>query len=219
MTSIPEPQPPEPAEQDAQAPTAPSTPITPSVRPWRARAAEAARPSGPAPTTPPSEVSFSIGRIVGAHGIRGEVKMEIHSDRPERLKQLRRVYFNDDPTPRRLRSVRLHANQALLTFPDITDRDTAQALRGTLVRISGSQARPLEEGEFYHYQLLGLSVYDEAGQLLGKLEEILESGEVDIYVVRNEDKREQLFPALKEVVLEIDPTADRVVVRPQVWDE
>jgi 16S rRNA processing protein RimM len=214
LTSIPETPATEPVEpEDAPAP------VVPPVRPWRARAAESARPSGPTPSTPPAEVFFSIGRIVGAHGIRGEVKMEIHSDRPERLKQLRRVYFNDDPTPRRLRGVRLHANQALLTFDDITDRDTAQALRGTLVRISGSQARPLEDGEFYHYQLIGLSVYDEAGQLLGKLEEILEAGEVDIYIVRDAERHEHLFPALKDVVLEIDPTADRVVVRPQVWEE
>jgi 16S rRNA processing protein RimM len=215
LTSTPKP--PEPPNPPVG--SAPNAPAARPTRPWRARAAEAARPSGPAPATPPSEVFFSIGRIVGAHGIRGEVKLEIHSDRPERLKQLRRVYFNDDPTPRRLRSVRLHGNQALLTFPDITDRDTAQALRGTLVHISGSQARPLEDGEFYHYQLIGLSVYDEAGQLLGKLEEILEAGEVDIYIVRDADKREHLFPALKEVVLEIDPAADRMVVRPQVWDE
>jgi 16S rRNA processing protein RimM len=116
-------------------------------------------------------------------------------------------------------AVRLHGRQALLTFPDITDRDAAAALRGTVVRISGSQAQPLEEGEFYHYQLVGLSVYDEAGNRLGTLAEILEAGEVDVYVVRDDAGAEQLFPALKEVVLEIDPHADRVVVRPQVWEE
>ena len=144
--------------------------------------------------------------------------MEIYTDAPERLPSLRRVYFDDDPAPRRLAGVRLHANQALLTFDDITDRDSAAALRGTLVRIAGSQAKPLETGEFYHYQLIGLSVYNEAGQPLGKLAEILEAGEVDIYVVRDEQRREQLFPALKDVVLEIDPAHDRVVVRPQVWE-
>jgi 16S rRNA processing protein RimM len=164
-------------------------------------------------------VYFAIGRIVGAHGIRGEAKMEIYSDAPDRLLDLRRVYFNDDPTPHRLSGVRLHGRQALLTFPDITDRDAAAALRGTIVRISGSQARPLEEGGFYHYQLIGLSVYLESGEALGTLTDILEAGEVDVYVVRDSAGREQLFPALNDVVLEIDPLADRVVVRPQVWDE
>jgi 16S rRNA processing protein RimM len=168
--------------------------------------------------TPPSEVSFAVGRIVGAHGVQGEVKMEIHTHFPQRLTDLRRVYFNDDPTPHRVSGVRFHANQALLRFPDITDRDAAQALRGTIVRIAGSQAKPLEEGEFYHYQLIGLAVYDEAGTLLGTLSDILEAGEVDVYVVRNAQRRELLFPALRDVVLEIDPGANRVVVRPQEWE-
>jgi 16S rRNA processing protein RimM len=164
-------------------------------------------------------VLFAVGRIVGAHGVRGEVKMEIHTHFPERLLGLRRVYFDDDPTPHRVSGVRYHGNQALLTFPDINDRDAAAALRGTVVRIAGSQAQPLEADEFFHYQLIGLAVYDETGRQLGTLSEILESGEVDVYVVRSADGREQLFPALRDVVLEIDPQANRVVVRPQQWED
>jgi 16S rRNA processing protein RimM len=163
-------------------------------------------------------VFFSVGRIVGAHGIRGEVKMEIHSHFPERLTSLRRVYFDEDPTPQPVTSVRLHGNQALLTFPGVTDRDAAAQLRGTVVRIAGSQAKPLEEGEFFHYQLIGLNVVDEDGRPQGRLADILEAGEVDIYVVRDDSGREQLFPALRDVVLDIDPQAGRIVVRPQEWE-
>ena len=162
---------------------------------------------------------LAVGRIVGAHGIRGEVKLEIMTDDPDQLPELRRVYFDDDPTPRRLAGARFHGRQALLTFPEITDRDAADALRGTIIRIAGTQAKPPAEGEFYHYQLIGLSVYDESGELLGKLAEIVPAGEVDVYVVRDRRGKEQLFPALKEVVLEIDPAADRVVVRPQEWED
>jgi 16S rRNA processing protein RimM len=164
-------------------------------------------------------VLFAVGRIVGAHGVQGEVKMEIHTHFPERLLELRRVFFNDDPTPRRVSGVRFHGNQALLRFPEVNDRDSAAAMRGTVIRIAGSQAKPLEEGEFYHYQLIGLAVFDEAGQPLGTLTDILESGEVDVYVVRDVQGREHLFPALRDVVLEVDPQANRVVVRPQTWDE
>jgi 16S rRNA processing protein RimM len=167
----------------------------------------------------PEEVFLAVGRVVGAHGIRGEVKIEVFTDDPDQLPDLRRVYFDDDLTPRRLTGVRFHGRQALLTFPDITDRDAAEALRGTTIRISGSQIRPPSEGEFFHYQLIGLSVYDESGAVLGRLAEIITAGEVDVYVVRDRQGREQLFPALKDVVLEIDPQADRVVVRPQVWED
>jgi len=197
---------------DATSPTPPR-----SRTPWREQ--KPAGPTNPDPSTPPEQVFFAVGRIVGAHGIRGEAKMEIFTDDPDHLLDLRRVYFNDDPTPHRLTGVRFHARQALLTFPDITDRDTAEALRGTIIRISGSQARPPEEGEFYHYQLIGLSVYNEAGTQLGKLTEILEAGEVDTYVVRDESGAEHLFPALKDVVLDINPAEDRVIVRPLVWED
>jgi 16S rRNA processing protein RimM len=194
---------------DAGTPERPRTP-------WRE--VKPPGPTNPDPTTPPAEVFFAVGRIVGAHGIRGEAKMEIFTDNPDHLLDLRRVYFDDDPTPRRLTGVRFHARQALLTFPDISDRDAAEALRGTIVRISGSQAKPPAEGEFYHYQLIGLAVQDEAGNPLGTLTEILEAGEVDTYVVRDEDGGEQLFPALKDVVLDISPAENRVVVRPLVWE-
>ena len=145
--------------------------------------------------------------------------MDVFSNNPERLTELRRVYFNDDPNPQRVTGARFHARQLLLTFPDVTDRTAAEELRGTVVRVSGSQLRQLDEGEFYHYQIIGLSVYDEAGNQLGNLAEIIEAGEVDVYVVRDRAGKEQLFPALKEVVLEIDPAADRIVVRPQEWEE
>lgn len=151
--------------------------------------------------------------------MRGEAKMEIYSQHPERIPQLRRVYFNDDPAPVRLLGARLHGGQALLRLEGVVDRDAAEALRGTLVRISGSQAKPLEEGEFYHYQLIGLAVFLEDGTPLGELSEIIESGEVDVYVVRRPDGGEDLFPALHDVVLEIDPVGNRVVVRPQVWED
>jgi 16S rRNA processing protein RimM len=176
-------------------------------------------PTNPDPTTPPEEARLAVGRIVGAHGIRGEVKMDVFSDHPDRLAGIRRVYFNDDPNPRPVRSARFHGRQLLLTFAEINDRDAAEDLRGTTVRVSGSQLPPLEDGAFYHYQLIGLSVYLESGEKLGTLSEIIESGEVDIYVVRERSGREQLFPALKDVVLDIDPAADRVVVRPQVWED
>jgi 16S rRNA processing protein RimM len=210
----------QPSPSDLPAPSsepASDTPPRTRSRPWRQ--SRQAGPTNPDPDTPPGDVYFAIGRVVGAHGIRGEVKLEIYSDDPDHLRELRRVYFNDDPTPRRLANVRFHGRQALLTFPDITDRDAAEALRGTIVRISGTQARPLAEGEFFLYQLVGLTVVNEADEELGRLTDIIQAGEVDVYVVRDSNGQEQLFPALKEVVLDIDPGAGRMVVRPQVWEE
>lgn len=145
--------------------------------------------------------------------------MDILTDRPERIADLRRVYFDDDPTPVPLAAVRSMPKQMLLKFPHINDRDAAAALRGTIVRVAGNQLPPLEDDVFYHYQLIDLDVFDEAGTPLGKLAQILSAGEVDVYVVRDQQGKEQLFPALKDVVIEIDIAAGRAVVRPPEWDD
>jgi len=145
--------------------------------------------------------------------------MDILTDRPERITDLRRVYFDDDPTPVPLAGVRATPKQMLLRFPHINDRDAAAELRGTIVRVAGNQLPPLEDDAYYHYQLIDLEVFDEAGAPLGKLAQILSAGEVDVYVVRDRQGKEQLFPALKDVVLDIDIAAGRVIVRPPEWDD
>jgi 16S rRNA processing protein RimM len=186
-------------------------------RPWRQQSAGAQDTL--AADTPPEEALLAVGRIVGVHGVRGEVKMDIYSDRPEEIPKLLRVFLNDDPTPHAITKARQTGTRAVLKLEGINTRDDAETLRGAIVRIRADQLKARDEDAFYHYQLIGLSVYQEDGTPIGTLAEIIETGEVDVYVVRNENGRDQLFPALKDVVLEIDPTANRVVVRPLVYED
>lgn len=186
-------------------------------RPWRQKPGNT--PDTLGADTPPQEALLVIGRIVGVHGIRGEVKMDIYSDRPEEVPKLLRVYFNDDPTPHIIMKVRQNGLRAVLKLDGIDTRDDAETLRGTIVRIRANQLKARDEDAFYHYQLIGLNVYHEDGTSIGTLAEIIETGEVDVYVVRNENSRDQLFPALKDVVLEINPAANRVVVRPLEYED
>lgn len=160
-----------------------------------------------------------VGRIVGVHGVRGEVKMDVYSDRPEEIPRLRRIYFDNDPTPRAIQRPRGSERQAILKIAGVDSRDAAEALRGTIVRVKGNQLSPREDGSYYHYQLVGLQVYLEDGAHIGSLAEVLETGEVDVYVVRDTAGREQLFPALQDVVLQIDPPAGRMVVRPLEYED
>ncbi len=160
-----------------------------------------------------------VGKIVGTHGVRGEVKMDIYSDRPEEIQRLRRIYLEDDPTPRTISRPRGTERQAILRISGVESRDDAEALRGSLVRIKGDQLSPREDGSFYHFQIVGLRVLLEDGTSIGTVHEILETGEVDVYVVRDEHGREQLFPALADVVLEINPPAGTMLVRPLVYED
>jgi 16S rRNA processing protein RimM len=169
--------------------------------------------------TPLEDVMLVVGRIVGTHGVRGEVKMDIYSDRPEEIPKLRRIYLNDDPTPRPIQRPRGSERQAILKITGVDTREEAEALRGTIVRIKGNQLSPREDDSYYHYQLVGLHVFLEDGTHIGSLAEVLETGEVDVYVVRDDAGREQLFPALKDVVLDIDPSAGKMVVRPLMYED
>lgn len=171
-------------------------------------------------TTPPEAARLAIGVIVGAHGVAGQVRMLIWTHFPERIPEIKQVFLDDDPEPRRLKSARVQGNIAVLTIEGVASRDAAEALRGKIVRVGPGDAAPLGEDEYYQYQLIGLEVFDEAGNRLGELVDILETGANDVYVVRDERGAETLLPALKDVILEIDLERGRIIARPlQYYEE
>ena len=166
------------------------------------------------PTGSSEPQRLSIGVIVGPHGVRGQLKMQIWTHFPERIPRLKTIYFDESDEPRRLRRATVNATIALLDIEGSESRDEAARYRGAVVRIPAGEAAPLEEGEFFHHQIIGLPVFNEEGQPLGEVTDILETGANDVYVVRDAEGRENLFPALESVVLSIDPEARRMVVRP-----
>ena len=157
---------------------------------------------------------LAIGVIIAPHGTRGDVRMQIWTHFPEHLASIGEVFLGDEERPRRLRRVGASRGHATLSIQGITSRDAAEELRGTVVRIDRSQAVPLEEGEFYHFELIGLNVETEAGESLGTVAEIIETGANDVYVVENAEGKETLIPALKAVVPVIDLEAGKMIVRP-----
>lgn len=146
---------------------------------------------------------LAIGEIVAPRGVLGELRVQIISDEPNRFLALTHVYLGPEHTEFSVRRSRVHKGQALLQLFGVDDRDAAEAWRGATVYVSLDEAVPLEEGEFYHYQVLGLDVVTDAGESLGRLREILPTGANDVYVVRGK-RGEILLPAIKDVVLEID---------------
>ncbi len=193
-----------------------------------ARAKRVLRPSrgqrlmdsaGPDPATPVERVRLAIGALVGVHGLDGEVKLRLFTDDPEHLATLKRVYVGDESQPRRLLGVRFHAGQALLRLEGVASPEEGMALRGRTLRIVGTDARPLEPGEYFLYQLIGLQVVDEEGSSLGRVTDLMETGAHDVFVVTPSNGPDQLFPNHPEVVLDIDPAHGRIIVRPLVYDE
>jgi len=162
---------------------------------------------------------LAIGRIVRPHGVRGELRAAILTDYPDRLQtvfaqHLRTLYVGRTHRPFTLTNVRFHQGAMLLTFKECTTRDEADALRGALVEIPLEDAIPLEEGEYYHFQLIGMRVETEEGEVLGDIVDTFTApGANDVFVVHG-SRGEILIPAIEDVVMSLDVEAGKVVIRP-----
>lgn len=152
-----------------------------------------------------------IGRVLRPWGTQGEVKVEIMTDFPDRFSLLRKVYLGPKAVPFNLERFRLHQGAALLKLEGCYDRTTAEKLCGQLVQIPLEEAMPLEEGEYYEHQIVGLAVWTVRGQYLGTVDEVIFTAANEVYVVRGEG-REILIPAIEGVVLEIDLAQGRLIV-------
>lgn len=166
---------------------------------------------------PPEPRFLAVGQIVGVHGVRGELKVDLLTEDPHRFRLLKRVFLGlegEEPVPWPLMGYRLHKGRALLKLANCDDRTAAETLRGYLVLVPREEAIPLEEGEYFEHQILGLEVWTPVGEHLGKVVEILYTGANDVYVVHSAGpaRHEILIPAIEEVVLEFDLDGGRLVV-------
>jgi len=159
---------------------------------------------------------LSIGEVVRPHGVRGELRVRILTEYPERLNIHTHFYlahpaFTEKVYRYAVERMRLRRDVLLLKLEGCDDRTAAEALRGMLVQIPLEDAVPLEEGEYYLFQLLGVDVETEQGEWLGRIVEVLETGANDVYVVRG-PRGEVLVPAIGEVVRSLDLAAKRMVI-------
>ena len=152
-----------------------------------------------------------IGRVAKPWGIQGEVKVKIMTDTPDRFALLRKVYLGPEAVPFALEGFRLHKGSALLKLEGCHDRAAIEKLRGQLVQIPIEEAMPLEQDEYYEYQIVGLAVWTAGGECLGTVYEIISTGSNDVYVVRGRG-RDILIPAIEDVVLEVNLAKRRLIV-------
>lgn len=165
------------------------------------------------PDRQPTTGYFVIGQIVGVHGIRGEVKVTVMTDYPERYRPGARVYLGTerDCAPTEIQTARPHKGVMLVKLSTVPDRTLAETLQGQYLLIPAAQAMPLAEHEYYAHDLIGLAVETASGEALGRLTEILYTGANDVYVVAGPGG-EVLLPALREVIVGVDLAAGKMTV-------
>jgi 16S rRNA processing protein RimM len=170
---------------------------------------------GPKPDDDISQIKLQVAVIERPHGVQGEIRARITTDTPDRLIKLKSIFLGNEKFARRVLGARYHQDRILFKLEGIATPEAVKALSGTPLRIMGSQAAPLAEGEYFIFQLIDNEVVDEAGTVIGTLIDIMETGANEVYVVsRGDDTPDLLLPNIPSVVLNIDTAAKRITVRP-----
>lgn len=157
---------------------------------------------------------LAVGRVTKPHGVHGEVRVELLTDRPERFGWLEAIYVGErDPRRVGVVSARQHGAFVLLKLDGYSTRTEAELLRNELLQVPEDEAIPLEEGEYFLHQLLGLAVVTEDGRDLGRLTSVLETGANNVFVIQGL-QGEVLVPDIPDVVMAVDIDGGRIIIRP-----
>ncbi|AYC31986.1 ribosome maturation factor RimM [Pseudomonas cavernae] len=162
-----------------------------------------------------------IGKIVSVHGVRGEVKVYSFTDPIDNLLSYRHWTLRRDGEIRQVELLKGRSQNKVLVakLKGLDDRDQARTLAGFEICVLRSLLPQLTDGDYYWFQLEGLKVIDQAGQLLGRIDHLLETGANDVMVVKpctdSLDDRERLLPYTAQCVLSVDLAAGEMQVD---WD-
>ena len=159
---------------------------------------------------------MAVGRIIAAHNLHGDVKIELHTDFPDRFAPGALFYLGTDLVATHVELARPHQNQMLVRLEGVTDRTQAEELRGLWVFIPVDEAESLDDDTYYIHDIIGLAVQTEDGKLIGVVQEVLATGANDVYVVATPDEpsREVLIPAIADVVQRVDLEQGIIVIIP-----
>ena len=160
---------------------------------------------------------LELGYVARAHGIQGEVAIRAFDPGSETLDTVERVRLRTragEEREMRIESLRPASKEDLVAFEGVETRAAAEALVGSTVFVYREDLEPPEEGEYFQGDLVGLTAVDEAGQELGKVEELWATGEVPNLVIRGPGKSELIVPFADEFVPSVDVPGGRIVIRP-----
>jgi len=162
-----------------------------------------------------------IGKVKRVEGSKGELRIFIISDFPERFNRLKEVYFIDPKTfdrtditvcPTEVENVRLDKYDAIIKLKGIDERNDAFQFRKFLVAIPAEERVELPEDTYYLDEIEGLSVLTETGEFLGKVDYVMMTGGADVYVIKKGDG-EIMIPARKEFIISINIKENKIIAK------
>lgn len=149
---------------------------------------------------------LQVGVITDTHGIKGEVKVFPTTDDVNRFDYLKKAYIDSKEglIPVKVNSVKYFKQYVIIKFKGINDINDIEKYKKSPLLVTREDAVPLEEGQYYITDIIGINVYTDDGVNIGTLTEVLQTGANDVYIVRNSENKEILIPAIKQCILDIN---------------
>lgn len=156
---------------------------------------------------------LEVGKIVGTHGIRGEMRVECWANSPDFLRTFKTLYLDEGKTPLAV-TCRPHKNIVLMTVKGIGSIEEADTLRGKVVYIDRADVH-LDEGEHFVQDIIGLSVTDaDTGEVYGKVLDVLKTGSNDVYEMENAEHKRYYIPVIPDIMAGFDFDKGAVYIHP-----
>jgi len=147
----------------------------------------------------------TIGKVVALFGVRGELKVRLLTDVPNRFAELDAVHVGPNHIPHLIQNVRPHKGEMIvLKLEGIDDANAAEVLRNQDLLIPLSNLAKLPPGSYYQHDIIGLQVFTVDGRDLGKIVDIITTGSNDVYSIKTPAGPQVLIPAIKDVIKQID---------------
>jgi 16S rRNA processing protein RimM len=161
-------------------------------------------------TSPASGKRVALAAVAGAHGVKGELRLKLFADSVESLSRHSHLYVGGKEL--QLRDVKDGGKTAIARFEGVSDRSEAEALRGQLVEIDRDKLPPLEEGEYYHADLIGVACVDESGEPLGTVVALENFGAGDLLEVERANGSRSLIPFREPIARQ---EGERIILDPE----
>ena len=157
---------------------------------------------------------LELGQIVNVKGLKGEVKINSFTEDNTKFERIPKVFLKrkETLTEYEIEKVGYHKNQVIIKFKNVNTVEEAEILRNSYIVVDREIFGELPEGVYYIADLIGLDVYTESNEYLGKVDDIFSTGSNDVYVVKDELGKQKLLPGIDEVIKQIDLESGKIIV-------
>ena len=158
---------------------------------------------------------LEVGKIINTHGLRGDVKVMPWTDTPDVFEDFETLYIKKgkEMLPVTVATVKYQKNNLIVKFKEYNDINEVEVLKNSVLYADRADLGELPEGVYYIADLIGMTVKKENGDVVGTVDDVLQTGANDIYSVKRNGMKDLLIPVIDEVVLSVDTDSREITVR------